>query len=51
MTNTEQMFYNTYTLKIGSDKMDNNNNTNTKEEKSLVNYNVEEIENLIYTIR
>ncbi len=45
------MFYNTYTLKIGSDKMDNNNNTNTKEEKSLVNYNVEEIENLIYTIR
>ena len=28
-----------------------NNNTNTKEEKSLVNYNVEEIENLIYTIR
>ena len=45
------MFYNTYTLKIGSDKMDNNTNTNAKEEKSLVNYSVEEIENLIYTIR
>ena len=31
--------------------MDNNTSTNTKEEKSLANYDVEEIENLIYTIR
>ena len=45
------MFYNTYALKIGSDNMNNNTITNTNEEVSLVNYSVEEIENLIYTIR
>ena len=46
------MFYNTYTMKIGCDNMSENNTiTNTNEEINIVKYSVEEIENLIYTIR
>lgn len=46
------MFYNTYTMKIGCDNMSENNTiTNTSKEINLVKYSVEEIEDLIYTIR
>ena len=46
------MFYNTYTMKIGCDNMSENNTiTNTNKEINLVKYSVEEIEDLIYTIR
>ena len=38
------MFYNAYTIKIGSDNMNNNTITNANEEIKLVNYNVGEIE-------
>ena len=46
------MFYNAYTMKIGCDNMSENNTINNTSEKiNLVKYSVEEIENLIYTIR
>ena len=46
------MFYNTYTIQIGCDNMSEKSTiTNASEEINLVDYSVEEIENLIYTIR
>ena len=46
------MFYNTCTIQIGCDNMgDKSTITNASEEINLVDYSVEEIENLIYNIR
>lgn len=44
------MFYNIYAMKIGCDNMSENNDiTNINEGINLVDYSVEEIEDLIYT--
>lgn len=46
------MFYNTCTIQIGCDNMSEKSTiTNASEEINLVDYSVEEIENLIYNIR